>query len=189
MSEPGRKPILLRALKRLSHSRFEVCLATVLLVATTLCALSGPWILRYAVDHGLRVGQPDLRVIGVASLVFLGLALSALVMSRRHTRLTGTVGERFVRDLRQDVLVENLAGAKVVQAFGQEQPRIARFLRENDAQLNANLFCIARRTNRSARGDSAARVAADPDSALGKLRLCPSAFTGSVERCARARAW
>src|SRR6185369_15106338 len=50
--------------------------------------------------------------------------------------------------------------------FGQEQPRIARFLRENDAQLNANLFCIARRTNRSARGDSAARAAADPDSAL-----------------------
>jgi ATP-binding cassette subfamily B protein len=39
-------------------------------------------------------------------------------------------------------LVENLAGAKVVQAFGQEQPRIARFLRENAAQLDANLAAV-----------------------------------------------
>ncbi len=39
-------------------------------------------------------------------------------------------------------LVENLAGAKVVQAFGQEQPRIARFLHENEAQLEANLAAV-----------------------------------------------
>jgi ATP-binding cassette subfamily B protein len=244
MSEPSRKPILRRALKRLSHSRFDAALAVALLLGATLCALSGPWILRYAVDHGLRAGRPNLRVIGVASSVFLAIALSALVMSRWHTRLTGVLGERFVRDLRQDVfshllsmsvryfdrhqrgrlvarltsdidalqdliqlglvqfvqsvltlsalliallllswklsllsllplpvlvvltrsfqrrsraaylevrervsattstLVENLAGAKVVQAFGQEQPRIARFLRENDAQLDANLAAV-----------------------------------------------
>ena len=238
------QPVLLRALKRLSRSWREATLAVLLLVGSTLCALSGPWILRYAVDHGLREGRPDLQVVQRASLVFLGLAVSAVVMSRSHTRLTGVVGERFVRDLRDEVfahllamsqryfdrhqrgrlvarltsdidalqdliqlglvqfvqslltlaallvallllswklsllsllplpvlvaltrsfqrhsraaylevrervsattstLVENLAGAKVVQAFGQEQPRIDRFLGENQAQLEANLTAV-----------------------------------------------
>jgi len=244
MSDTRSQPILSRALKRLSRSWFEALLAVLLLVGSTVCALSGPWILRYAVDHGLRDGHPDLQVIKTASLAFLGLALSAAVMSRTHTRLTGVVGERFVRDLRQEVfahllsmsvryfdrhqrgrlvarltsdidalqdmiqlglvqfvqsllslsalliallalswklsllsllplpvlvvltrsfqrrsraaylevrervsattstLVENLAGAKVVQAFGQEQPRIDRFLGENQAQLEANLAAV-----------------------------------------------
>jgi len=244
MSNPPRPAILLRALKLLSRSWPHAALAVLLLVCTTLCALSGPWILRYAVDHGLRDGQPDLSVIRKASAVFLTLALASVVMSRSHTRLTGLVGERFVRDLRNDVfahllsmsvryfdrhkrgrlvsrltsdidalqdliqlglvqfvqsiltlgfllvllsllswklslfsllplpilvlltrsfqrrsraaylevrervsattstLIENLAGAKVVQAFGQEQPRIDRFLAENQAQLNANLAAV-----------------------------------------------
>lgn len=237
-------PILLRALKLLSRSWRQALLAVVLLVCTTLCALSGPWILRYAVDHGLREGHPNLLVIRNASLVFFTLAAAAVLMSRSHTRLTGFVGERFVRDLRNEVfahllsmsvryfdrhqrgrlvsrltsdidalqdliqlglvqfvqslltlgfllvllfllswklsllsllplvglvlltrsfqrrsrsaylevrervsattstLVENLAGAKVVQAFGQEQPRIERFLAENQAQLDANLVAV-----------------------------------------------
>jgi len=244
MSDAVSQPILLRALRRLSRSWVEASLAVLLLLSSTVCALSGPWILRYAVDHGLREGQPDLRVLRTASFVFLALAVSAVVMSRSHTRLTGVVGERFVRDLRQDVfshlmsmsqryfdrhqrgrlvarltsdidalqdmiqlglvqfvqslltlgallgalvllswklsllsllplpvlvaltrsfqrqsraaylevrervsattstLVENLAGAKVVQAFGQEQPRIDRFLGENQAQLDANLAAV-----------------------------------------------
>lgn len=244
MPKPARPLILLRALRLLSRSWKQAALAIVLLVCTTLCALSGPWILRYAVDHGLRDGQPNLQVIRNASLIFLALASSAVVMSRSHTRLTGLVGERFVRDLRNDVfshllgmsvryfdrhqrgrlvsrltsdidalqdliqlglvqfvqsvltlgfllallvllswklsllsllpllvlvaltrsfqrrsraaylevrervsattstLVENLAGAKVVQAFGQEQPRIERFLAENQAQLDANLVAV-----------------------------------------------
>jgi ATP-binding cassette subfamily B protein len=244
MSDSNAQPIFRRALERLARSWREAALAVLLLVGTTLCALSGPWILRYAVDHGLRDGHPDLRVIRTASLFFLGLAASSVVMSRLHTRLTGVVGERFVRDLRQDVfshlvtmsqryfdrhqrgrlvarltsdidalqdliqlglvqfvqslltlvallalllllswklslisllplpllvlltrsfqrrsraaylevrervsattstLVENLAGAKVVQAFGQEQPRIDRFLGENQAQLEANLAAV-----------------------------------------------
>jgi ATP-binding cassette, subfamily B, bacterial len=244
MSDSNAQPIFRRALERLARSWREAALAVLLLVGTTLCALSGPWILRYAVDHGLRDGPPDLRVIRTASLFFLGLAASSVVMSRLHTRLTGVVGERFVRDLRQDVfshlvtmsqryfdrhqrgrlvarltsdidalqdliqlglvqfvqslltlvallalllllswklslisllplpllvlltrsfqrrsraaylevrervsattstLVENLAGAKVVQAFGQEQPRIDRFLGENQAQLEANLAAV-----------------------------------------------
>src|SRR6478752_3661196 len=244
MSDSNRKPILLRALKRLSRSRLEATAAVLLLVGTTLCALSGPWIFPYAVDPGLHAGHPNLGVVMIASATFLGLALAALVMSRLHTRLSGEVGERFVRDLRQEglshllsmsvryfdrhsrgrlvsrltsdidalqdliqlglvqfvqsvltlsallvallllswklsllsllplpvlvvltrsfqrrsraayldvrervstttsTLVENLAGAKVVQAFGQEQPRIARFLGENDAQLDANLAAV-----------------------------------------------
>jgi ATP-binding cassette, subfamily B, bacterial len=244
MPDTNGQPIMLRALKRLARSWQQAALAVLLLVGTTLCALSGPWILRYAVDHGLRDGRPDLRVLRTASLFFFGLAVSSVAMSRLHTRLTGVVGERFVRDLRQEVfshlirmsqryfdrhqrgrlvarltsdidalqdliqlglvqfvqslltlsallvalvilswklslfsllpmpvlavltrtfqrrsraaylevrervsattstLVENLAGAKVVQAFGQEQRRIDRFLNENQAQLEANLAAV-----------------------------------------------
>jgi ATP-binding cassette subfamily B protein len=244
MSDAEHSPTLLRALRLLSRSWPRAALAVLLLVCTTLCSLSGPWILRYAVDHGLRDGHPDLHVIRTASLVFLGLALVSGVFSRTHTRLTGLVGERFVRDLRAEVfshllsmsvryfdrhqrgrlvsrltsdidalqdliqlglvqfvqsvltlgfllvlltllswklslisllplpvlvlftrdfqrrsrsaylevrervsattstLVENLAGAKVVQAFGQEQPRIERFLGENQLQLAANLAAV-----------------------------------------------
>jgi ATP-binding cassette, subfamily B, bacterial len=244
MSDSSGPPLFWRVLKRLARSWQEALLAILLLIGTTLCALSGPWILRYAVDHGLREGRPDLRVIRTAALFFSALALSAVMMSRAHTRLTGVVGERFVRDLRQDAfshllsmsqryfdrhqrgrlvarltsdidalqdliqlglvqflqslltlvallaallvlswklsllsllplpvlvgltrtfqrrsraaylevrervsrttstLLENLAGAKVVQAFGQEQPRIDRFLRENQAQLDANLAAV-----------------------------------------------
>lgn len=244
MSEPASPPILLRALKLLARSWPQALLAIALLLCTTLCSLSGPWILRYAVDHGLRDGHPDLSVVRRASAVFLTLAVASVVMSRSHTRLTGVVGERFVRDLRNDVfshllsmsvryfdrhkrgrlvsrmtsdidalqdliqlglvqfvqsiltlglllvllgllswklslfsllplpalvvltrsfqrrsraaylevrervsattstLVENLAGAKVVQAFGQEQPRIERFLLENQQQLDANLAAV-----------------------------------------------
>ena len=244
MSEASSQPILRRALELLSRSWLDATLAGVLLVGTTLCSLSGPLVLRYAVDHGLRDGHPDLRVIELTSLAFLGISVSAVLMSRAHTRLTGVVGERFVRDLRQEVLshllsmsvryfdrhsrgrlvsrltsdidalqdliqlglvqfvqsvltlsallvallllswklsllsllplpvlvvltrtfqrrsraaylevrervsattstlVENLAGAKVVQAFGQEQPRIDRFLGENQAQLEANLAAV-----------------------------------------------
>lgn len=244
MPEGASTPILRRTLRRLARAWPQASLAIVLLVCTTLCALSGPWILRYAVDHGLHEGRPNLTVIRNASALFLALALSSVVMSRTHTRLTGLVGEGFVRDLRNDVfshllsmsvryfdrhqrgrlvsrvtsdidalqdliqlglvqfvqsvltlgfllvlltllswklalfslmplgllvvstrrfqrrsrsaylevrervsattstLVENLAGAKVVQAFGQEQPRIERFLAENQRQLAANLAAV-----------------------------------------------
>src|SRR5689334_1187247 len=109
MSNAPGKPILLRALKRLSQSRFQAALAVALRLGATVCARSGPWILRHAVDDGLRAGQPNLRVIGIASSVFLAIALLALLMSRWHTRLTGFLGERFVRDLRQDVFAHLLS--------------------------------------------------------------------------------
>src|SRR3954470_21337258 len=103
MPKPTSPPIVLRALRLLSRSWRQALLAIALLLGTTLCSLSGPWILRYAVDHGLRDGHPDLRVVEIARLAFLGIAVSAVLMSRTRTRLTGVVGERFVRDLRQDV--------------------------------------------------------------------------------------
>ena len=89
MPKPTSSPIFLGALKLLSRSWRQALLAIALLVCTTLCGLSGPWILRYAVDHGLRDGQPNLQVIRNASLIFLALASTAVVMSRSHTRLTG----------------------------------------------------------------------------------------------------
>ncbi|MGD0676686.1 MAG: ABC transporter ATP-binding protein [Polyangiaceae bacterium] len=235
--------VVIRALRVLAPSWLALA-ASFFLVLSTLSALSGPWILRYAVDHGLQGGKPNLGVIRACSAAYLAVALAAVAFGRTHTRLTGIVGERLVRDLRNAVfshllgmsvryfdrhprgrliarmtsdidalqdlvqlglvqfvqsvltllllvvllsllswrlwlvclvpapflvwatrrfqrrsrrayldvrervgattstLVENLTGAKVVQAFGQERARIERFVGENRRQLDANIDAI-----------------------------------------------
>jgi ATP-binding cassette subfamily B protein len=77
--------------------------AAVMVVLATLGSLAGPAVLRYAIDHGLKAGRPDLRVVARCSALFLALALAAAVLSRAHTELLGAVGERVVRDLRDRV--------------------------------------------------------------------------------------
>ena len=85
----------------LRPDRRSVVLAALLVVLTTTAALSGPWILRYAIDHGLTGPHPDLGVVTRAGLLFLGIGLSALVLNRVQTTLVSRTGERFVRRLRE----------------------------------------------------------------------------------------
>jgi ATP-binding cassette subfamily B protein len=121
----GSGRVLGRALRLIAPSAGLAIPAVVLLVASTLCALAGPIVLRYAIDHGLRgVGIPrgsapglaggttprlriganlDLGVIRRATGAYLALALAAVVSTFGHTRLAGVVGERFIRDLRNRV--------------------------------------------------------------------------------------
>lgn len=241
---PAETPLLGRTLRLLAPQRRLLSVAVALLVASTLCALCGPLILRHAIDHGLRAGAPDLGVITRSAALYLGAALLGLALTNAHTRLTGIVGERFVQSLRNRVfghlmemssryfdrhatgklvsrltsdidalqdlvqlgvvqfvqsvltlsllavvlsalswqltlvsllpmpllalatrvfqrrsreaylevrdcvgrtmstLIESLSGVKVVQAFGQEAPRTARFLAQNTAQLDANIAAV-----------------------------------------------
>jgi ATP-binding cassette subfamily B protein len=92
-----------RALRLLVPHRKLAAAAAVMVVLATLGSLAGPAVLRYAIDHGLKAGRPDLRVVARCSALFLGLALAAAVLSRAHTELLGAVGERVVRDLRDRV--------------------------------------------------------------------------------------
>jgi ATP-binding cassette subfamily B protein len=75
----------------------------------TLGSLAGPAILRFAIDHGLRAGDPDAGVIARCSGLFLAVAFVTAFLSRTHTRLLGALGERVVRDLR-DRLFDHLMG-------------------------------------------------------------------------------
>ncbi|WP_243058089.1 ABC transporter ATP-binding protein [Nocardioides sp. SR21] len=87
----------------LRPSRGRLVAVAFLLVLTTAATLAGPWILRYAIDHGLTGTSPDLDVVTRASLLFLGIGVTALVLVRVQTRLVARIGERFVRDLRESV--------------------------------------------------------------------------------------
>jgi ATP-binding cassette subfamily B protein len=98
-----------RVLALLRPSRGKLVIACLLLVVTTAAALSGPWVLRYAIDHGLTGAHPDLGVVSRASLVYLTIGLSALVLVRVQTKLVARIGERFVQDLRERVFTHILA--------------------------------------------------------------------------------
>lgn len=86
----------------LRPSRGLLALAVVLLLATTAAVLSGPWILRHAIDHGLT-GDADLGVVTRDGAIFLTIGLTALVLNRLQARVVARIGERFVRDLRERV--------------------------------------------------------------------------------------
>lgn len=87
----------------LRPSRWLIVLASLLVVLTTMAALCGPLVLRYAVDNGLSGGTPDLGVVTRAAALYLGIGVAALAMTRVHTTLVGRIGQRFVRDLRERV--------------------------------------------------------------------------------------
>ncbi|EIV91043.1 ABC transporter ATP-binding protein [Frankia sp. QA3] len=99
-SRLGRGGLLARTLTLVRPRWPMVALAALLLVMTTATALAGPWILRYAVDEGLVEGRPDTGVVTRAGLLYLGLALAGLVLSRLQVELVGRIGEWFVRELR-----------------------------------------------------------------------------------------
>ena len=66
--------------------------------ASTLITLSGPALVRYAVDAGIR--KHDTHPLNVAALIFLGLALLKPFVVRAQIRLAATAGERFLHALR-----------------------------------------------------------------------------------------
>jgi ATP-binding cassette subfamily B protein len=66
--------------------------------ASTLITLSGPALVRYAVDAGIR--KHDTHPLNVAALIFLGLALLKPFVVRAQIRLAATAGEGFPHALR-----------------------------------------------------------------------------------------
>jgi ATP-binding cassette subfamily B protein len=84
----------------LRPDRGSVVLGALLIVLTTTAALSGPWILRHAIDHGLTGPHPDLGVVTSSGVLYLCIGLSALVLIRIQTTLISRTGERFVRRVR-----------------------------------------------------------------------------------------
>jgi ATP-binding cassette, subfamily B, bacterial len=72
--------------------------ATAAVVVSTLITLSGPALVRYAVDAGIK--KHDLHPLNVAALIFLGLACLKPFVVRVQILLAATAGERFLHSLR-----------------------------------------------------------------------------------------
>jgi len=79
------------------HAR-PLAVAAGAIALSTAVTLSGPLLVGYAIDHGLREG--DRRALAAASLGFLGLALLKPGLERIQVLLTARAGERFLGSLR-----------------------------------------------------------------------------------------
>jgi ATP-binding cassette subfamily B protein len=72
--------------------------AAAAVIASTLITLSGPALVRYAVDAGIK--KDDTHPLNVAALIFLGLACMKPFVVRVQILLAASAGERFLHALR-----------------------------------------------------------------------------------------
>jgi ATP-binding cassette subfamily B protein len=125
--------VMRRALRMLRPYRVEVLVATAVMVLWTLCTLAGPFLLRYAIDHGLRVNPPRASVLDQAAIAFIVIAVAAMFLGRAQILLVTRVGEKFLRDMR--VRVFDHLQAMSMGFFDKEQTGrlVARMTSDMDA--------------------------------------------------------
>ena len=92
------KWVMRRAGRMLRPYKRKVVLATLLVVLWTGTVLAGPYLVRYAIDHGLT--PRDAGALNLAVFAYIGVAITAYVVYRTMIVLVGLVGEGFLRDLR-----------------------------------------------------------------------------------------
>ena len=95
--------VLRRALRLLRPYRREVIVASMVMVGFVAATVSGPALIRYGVDNGLRPGHTDVGALNTAAICYVGVAIAALVFARIQILLVTRVGEKFLRDLRNRV--------------------------------------------------------------------------------------
>ncbi|MCU1491441.1 MAG: hypothetical protein JWM85_2846 [Acidimicrobiaceae bacterium] len=102
-------PRLVRAsLEMMRPYRRQLVLALIVLVGALSCTLAGPALVSYAINHGL-VRHHDYRVIEVAGIAYLAVALAFFGFTRTQTRLLSGVGELILNDLRKRVFAHLLS--------------------------------------------------------------------------------
>ena len=90
---------VLREVRRLARpvrSRYAVAAGAV--IFSTLITLAGPFLVRYAVDAGIRKHQT--HALNVAALIFVVLIVLKPFVVRTQTLFAATAGERFLDSLR-----------------------------------------------------------------------------------------
>jgi len=93
---------LLRRLRRMLRPyRRSIALAIGVLTVQTACILAGPLLVRRGIDKGIKAG--DGAVLNQSALIYVGVALLALVLGRISIMVVARVGEAFLRDLRVGV--------------------------------------------------------------------------------------
>src|SRR5438045_1803068 len=84
--------VMRRAFRMLRPYRVEVLVAAAVMVLWTLCTLAGPFLLRYAIDHGLRVSPPKVSVLDRAAIAFIVIAVATMFLSRAQILMVTRVG-------------------------------------------------------------------------------------------------
>jgi ATP-binding cassette, subfamily B, bacterial len=93
--------VLRRVASLLRPYRRAIFLAVSLLVAQTACLLAGPALVRHGIDAGLQAR--DAGALNLSAALYLGVAVTALLLGRVVIRTVARVGETFLRDLRTRV--------------------------------------------------------------------------------------
>jgi ATP-binding cassette subfamily B protein len=90
--------VLRRAFKMLGPYRREVRGAGALVVVSTLAILSGPYFLKFGIDHGIT--PKDGEMLDLAVVAYIVVAVIAYLSTRTQVLLLSRAGEGFLRDLR-----------------------------------------------------------------------------------------
>jgi ATP-binding cassette, subfamily B, bacterial len=93
--------LIRRAFRMLRPYRRDVVWCIVVLLLWTASVAAGPLAIRYGVDQGLR--KSDVGAVNMAAVAYGLAAISVLVLSRTQIRLVNSIGERFLRDMRERV--------------------------------------------------------------------------------------
>lgn len=101
LSRAEAQHVIRRLVRLLRPLRIRVVGVVALLVLQVGALLSGPALVRYGVDRGLRDG--DAGALNLAVVVYLVVALIGAVLARAAILGVARIGETFLRDLRKRV--------------------------------------------------------------------------------------
>lgn len=82
----------------LRPQRGLLAVAATSIVCSQLVTVAGPWLVKYAIDHGIRGHDPG--AIDRAALAFVGLLVVRPILERVTVLASARAGERFLGDLR-----------------------------------------------------------------------------------------
>ncbi|HZU73250.1 MAG TPA: ABC transporter ATP-binding protein [Acidimicrobiales bacterium] len=95
--------VIRRTMRMLRPYRGALLATIGVLVLYTICTEAGPLLLKVAIDKGIAVRHPSLRVVEVAAGIYVGSALLMALTERAQILMINRVGESFLRDLRNRV--------------------------------------------------------------------------------------
>jgi ATP-binding cassette subfamily B protein len=90
--------LLRRAGRLLRPYRRQMLVAFTMVVLWTATTLSGPFLVRYGIDHGIKAD--DGGALDKAVIAYVGVAVLSYVTYRAQVLLISRIGESFLRDLR-----------------------------------------------------------------------------------------
>jgi len=107
LAEAGR--IIKRTWRMMRDYQKGLLAALIVLTGFTVTTVSGPLIVRYAIDNGLSAHHLSRTVIEWSAAVYLAVAVSMGLLERAQIVMVNRIGESFLRDLRKRVFAHLLS--------------------------------------------------------------------------------